>query len=71
MMEVQSHLTSRLVFASRHLAPLPKDLEEKQKDAIDFVLNAPEKSVGEGRKRDADGWKESARNTHAQPCCEG
>ena len=50
MMEVQSHLTSRLVFASRHLAPLPKDLEEKQKDAIDFVLNAPEKSVGEWRK---------------------
>ena len=47
MMEVQSHLTSRLVFAARHLAPLPRDLEEKQKDAIDFVLNAPEKSVGE------------------------
>ncbi|KAK8791687.1 hypothetical protein WA538_002893 [Blastocystis sp. DL] len=50
MMEVQSHLTSRLVFASRHLAPLPKDLEEKQKDAIDFVLNAPEKSTG-GKSR--------------------
>ena len=50
MMEVRSDLTARLVFASRHLAPLPKESEEKQKDAIDFVLNAPEKSVGEGRK---------------------
>lgn len=46
MLEVESHLNSRVVFAPRHLAPLPKDLAEKQRDAIDFVLNAPDKSVG-------------------------
>jgi hypothetical protein len=39
-----------MVFSPRHLAPLPKDLAEKQRDAIDFILNAPEKSVGMNRR---------------------
>ena len=39
-------MNSRVIFAPRHLAPLPKDLAEKQRDAIDYILNAPEKSVG-------------------------
>ena len=50
MLEVESHLSSRMVFSPRHLAPLPKDLAEKQRDAIDFILNAPEKSVGTNRR---------------------
>ena len=50
MLEVESHLSSRMVFSPRHLAPLPKDLAEKQRDAIDFILNAPEKSVGMNRR---------------------
>ncbi|KAK8791238.1 hypothetical protein WA171_002186 [Blastocystis sp. BT1] len=51
MLEVESHLSSRMVFSPRHLAPLPKDLAEKQRDAIDFILNAPEKSMtGKGRR---------------------
>lgn len=41
MMTVKSHLSSRVVFAPKKMAPLPEGLVRKPSGGIDFLLNAP------------------------------
>ena len=45
MLRVKSHLSTRLIFAPRTMAPLPEEIATKPSDGMEFLLNAPDKNV--------------------------
>ena len=41
MLQVQSHLNKRITFATRHMAPVPESMQEKETNELNYVMNPP------------------------------